>query len=93
MIMIIILVISNNMTTKSFDSYNTKEKSLKFCVFLSHINSLGDGIDSMSISTSSSSSLKRRVEEYVWLDNARDELISTECCRTIGISGTNALDE
>jgi len=54
---------------------------------------VGDGIDSISISASSSSSLKCRVEESVLVDNIGDEVISMECCRTIGISGTKALGE
>ncbi len=57
----------------------------KFILLKFHLYLLGDGRDSISISTSSSSSssLKWRI----------DELISAECCRTIGISGTKALDE
>jgi len=55
---------------------------------------VGDGIDSISISaSSSSSSLKWRVEESVRFDNTGDDVISMECCRIIGISGTNALGE
>lgn len=60
---------------------------------------LGDG--NVSISTSrSSSSLERRIDELVRLDNAgvddREDdggLISRECCRTTGINGTKALGD
>ena len=61
---------------------------------------LGDGKVSMSISESSSS-LNRRVDEFVLFDSTGVDdddddgggLISTEGCRTAGISGRKALDD
>ncbi len=54
---------------------------------------LGDGRVSMSTSESSSS-LDRRTDELVLFDNTGvdeeeegGEVISTECCRTMGING------
>lgn len=60
---------------------------------------LGEGKVSISISESSSS-LNRRVDEFVLFNNTGVEddddgggVISTECCRATGISGMKALDD